>query len=582
MTALSAATIWSMGCKRGLAGLAVLLLVVAVGAWFAQPFDDPAGLPATSMSIDRPVVVSRQPLVVIESGTLHFEGARGWSLVSSAYAATAKTLRVDGARIVIGGEAEPAGTTIGTLAARLVAEQVDSLAIANGTLVFRTSPTRSIVLPRFEGAFELDETVSGQGSFELLGSPVAYRLSVSRGGKDATLDLTLSGSNVAANFSGLMSLGPSPSANGRLSLELADARQVGSALGLSLPGTQGLRRLAASGQLDVAAGFVSLEEARITVDNNEAVGRVSMDLAGERPRLDGTLAFGVLDLAAYVGDVGVMPSSRDTVSEAWKSVRIDLPLLGAIDSDLRLSANAVTVGPLRTGPAAATVSLQAGAVSANIAELNLEGGTVTATFSYRPQQKPSRTSVQATITRLPLAAALAQLAQPPRLAGSADAQISIGAYGDTLGNILDTMSGTIDVSIENGGMLPVSMDALAGHVEGIRDAFDAVGTDGAFKRLAASFIVKDGVATTRSFEIETPDRALQAAGVVDVANQRVQLQFRAGVHADISAPAAADVTMIAGPWSALKLSREPVLQQWLGDWLAPAPALPTDSLNGPG
>ena len=77
-------------------------------------------------------------------------------------------------------------------------------------------------------------------------------------------------------------------------------RRVARWFGMPVASADGLNAAAVKGQINWARRTFAVEDAKVALDGNEAAGALVLNLAGERPLIDGTLAFNALDLTPYV------------------------------------------------------------------------------------------------------------------------------------------------------------------------------------------------------------------------------------------------------------------------------------------
>ena len=115
----------------------------------------------------------------------------------------------------------------------------------------------------------------------------------------------------------------------------------------------------------------------MTLDGNEASGALVLNLAGDRPLIDGTLAFSALDLTPYVEAARSQSFLFDRQTASWSAFDLSFPDHSAyVDADLRISAPKVALKGYGLGRGAATITVRSGKLLADIAELELYSGKV--------------------------------------------------------------------------------------------------------------------------------------------------------------------------------------------------------------
>ena len=114
------------------------------------------------------------------------------------------------------------------------------------------------------------------------------------------------------------------------------------------------------------------------IDGNEAAGALVLNLAGERPLIDATLAFHALDLTPYAEAARSQSFLFDRQTATWSLFDLSFPLIRHVDADLRISAPKVALKGYGLGRGAATIAVRSGKLLADIAELELYGGKASA------------------------------------------------------------------------------------------------------------------------------------------------------------------------------------------------------------
>ena len=169
---------------------------------------------------------------------------------------------------------------------------------------------------------------------------------------------------------------------GDMEFSASDLRGLASRFGYELTGEGaafGAARVVGSGEISATA--LSLTRADIEFDGNTGDGRLVLDLAGPRPRLEGTLAFDTLDLSAHVAEGATRPS-EDTAA-GWLRRPFE-DVLARADVDLRLSATRLVAGDVSIGPTAVSILLRDRDLSVDVGETRVEGGGLDLSARLRP------------------------------------------------------------------------------------------------------------------------------------------------------------------------------------------------------
>ena len=159
--------------------------------------------------------------------------------------------------------------------------------------------------------------------------------------------------------------------SGQVELSSPSLRRVARWFGVPVPIADGLNAVAVKGQVNWARHAFAVEDAKVVIDGNEAAGALVLNLAGERPLIDATLAFHALDLTPYAEAARSQSFLFDRQTATWSLFDLSFPLIRHVDADLRISAPKVALKGFGLGRGAATIAVRSGKLLADIAELDL-------------------------------------------------------------------------------------------------------------------------------------------------------------------------------------------------------------------
>ena len=168
------------------------------------------------------------------------------------------------------------------------------------------------------------------------------------------------------------------SSSGQAELATPSLRRAARWFGVPVASADGLNAAVVKGQINWARRTLAIEDAKVTIDGNEAAGALVLNLAGERPLIDGTLAFNALDLTPYAEAARSQSFLFDRHTASWSAFDLSFPIIRHFDADLRISAPKVALKGYGLGRGAATITVRSGKLLADIAELELHSGKVSA------------------------------------------------------------------------------------------------------------------------------------------------------------------------------------------------------------
>jgi AsmA protein len=197
-------------------------------------------------------------------------------------------------------------------------------------------------------------------------------------GGRADLSASLRSAPASFRFEGTATLADEPSFQGqgkflapslRRFLEWSDAGAGGGAPSESL---------AVESRISGNAKRVRFEEATVAVGDVTGSGVIDLVVAGGRPAVSGTLAFGSLDLGSLVSALTPAASSPGTEPVAFPREFAD-----AVSLDLRVSASSATFGKIALSDVAATARVSEEGAAFDISDAAAFGGGIQAGIRFR-------------------------------------------------------------------------------------------------------------------------------------------------------------------------------------------------------
>ncbi len=326
------------------------------------------------------------------------------------------------------------------------------------------------------------------------------------------------------------------------SLSTPHAKQVvGWLSGVSVNGN-GLEEFRATGPLEWSNQTVAFEGAKFTIDGNEASGGLSFSLGGQRPMLDGTLAFDNLELAPYVRAHPTTLAALTQNALDWSRWLIGEPAGGSLirdlDADLRLSATSVTSGGVTLGRGAASLTVKDAKLLADLAEIEVDPETQGNARILVDLSGPTTRYELRGMFEAPDVAAITQLVTDRKLlSGAGRVSIDVATSGGTDEALRQSLSGSATLSMPDGGQIAVDVGSLMAAAKAGGLGWDKVveGTT-AVDTLDAKLEAANGILSATAVEAQTGTRSLQVGGTIDLSKQVVDLSIATSPKEGTTAP----------------------------------------------
>lgn len=276
--------------------------------------------------------------------------------------------------------------------------------------------------------------------------------------------------------------------NGRAEVTMESLREVIRWSGESVGDGPTLGRATISGQANWSWPLLSFSNARLTLDDNSATGAFAIGFGGERLSASGTLAVGDLNLTPYASS---FQADLDE-GEAWVDTPIALPVLEALDTDFRISADRLRIGEVVVEAFAASVVVSEGMMAMRLGESEFYGGTIEVTIAGEYAAPLLALDAQMSLDGVRSQPALEAIGRVSALAGVATVHLNVQGAGATWGALLNSLTGRAEASIVDGQVSGLDLNAAAEIDEvSVQTAADR-GGETAFENANARLLFDDG------------------------------------------------------------------------------------------
>lgn len=544
---------------------------------------------SNSYSLSAPVRLMTGPTIEIESGTLSMPPnrtglARGGQMIAMLITGSGPQMTLEDATFTADfstreptfSQEQPVGE-IAPLVKALQSMQFSDLDVRDSTVRIKMSDASTVEL------HDVNASISGRpngaiqvsGSFEFHGEKIEFETalgaSLDAQGMSRPISASFSGTPLAATLDGSLMLGESPQLlSPQAELTSTDLRATARWLGVNWPSGHGFGPFRAKGQLEWVNRTVAFQNAAIELDENDASGTLSINFAGPRPAVEGTLGLKTLDLTQYLKHAEAAENRSSLLSSIREASGLAFPLIEAIDADFRISSDSVVLPATTIGRSAATVSLRSGKMLADIAELEFEDGTRGVGQIRIDQSGPDPSyGMQAKFESPDVGHAIQAVFGHPTVQGRGAVIIDLTAAGDSGESLLRSLDGKLSVTLAEGGRIGIDVNVLtAPESEALPDtAWQEVSSSAiSVDKLDARFVVANGILRAQSAEAVSGARALKADGAISLIERRLDMELAVGdVAPSVEASEAASqvklqprsIINMHGPWSSPTIRNEP-------------------------
>jgi AsmA protein len=526
-----------------LATLACLLLALFAPIFFAHRAVDEPFVGSSVMASPRdlhvvttPVRLSETPDLILDRGVLYADGNATAGLPTSRFVLDAPvfTLNASGFRAAgVGFESGPMSAAFAPLVEQLTLMGFDTLAVQRGTvhITSQDGTTETISDVDAELTGRRKGVISAHGSMKVRGQRLTFDGMLAQVADKATpsrwpAKLSVKGELLDAGFDGQLDVAEDLQVTGQAEISTPSLRRAVRWFGVPIPTAVGLNAAAFKGQFTWARRSLSVEDAKITLDGNEASGALTLNVAGERPLIDGTLAFSAIDLTPYREAMRSQSFVFERLTSSWSEFDLSFPTIKYFDADLRISAPKIAMNGFGFGRGAAAVTVRSGKMIADVAELELPAGArANAQVAIDTNDGSPNYSLRGRVENFEVGPAAAALFGSTVLSGRSTMVLDVASHGETPAEVMRRLSGKAAMTIPEGGRLAVDIKALRGAAKAqVSSGWGAIGKgQTSLEQLEARVALRNGVLVADAVRGAAGGIGLGVTGLVDIVDGRLDL-----------------------------------------------------------
>ncbi|MFM9848525.1 MAG: AsmA-like C-terminal region-containing protein [Hyphomicrobiaceae bacterium] len=507
--------------------------------------------------VTTPVRLSSAPNIVIQAGWVRDADAR---LAGKPANDPAAKVIADGLAIRITTSAASVDSStieedLPLILAQLSSLDFQSLQIRRGTITIvqqgggteTLSDVAAEITSNRKGGYAAKGTASYRGSsvtFDTTWTLPADRKAPLR----VPIKIALKSAILNASIDGRLAVSDDLRLQGLVDISAGKLRHVARWFGIPVSNGTEFQDVRVKGTLDWGAGILTFSRASVAMDGNEGTGAIALDTSKAVPSFDGTLAFDTFDLSRYLAP-GPSLASLWSLGVGIGDDDVAPSVLTRINADMRLSASKIAMPHLQTGRGAATVALTHGKLQADIAELELEGGSFGGQITADMASPVPHYGLSGKLENVDAGRSLSGLLHRNPLQGRANISLDLAGSGHDTKSVLGSLSGKAGLVLSDAGRLGLDLRALlyAAQRSSTKGWASAGKGQTALDALDLRVTVADGVATADQLIAKSAGLTITGNGRANIAQQllHVTLQFNNAERA----PSSNETLVVSGTWT---------------------------------
>ena len=305
--------------------------------------------------------------------------------------------------------------------------------------------------------------------------------------------------------------------------------RTGAGLPVDVKGTFGGTAFAVAAALGVepgaggAPGRVDAEQLKLSFGDLSATGRLSADVAGKRPRVDGELVAGVVDLSAF-GTGGKDAGGRGGAADPLDTP-LPFDLLTVADGKLDLKVDRLIAGGLAVDGLAATATLAGGVLTVDPVTGTVAQGPLSGRLELDGRKVPARLVVAATTDGMDMGTVYRALMDEALVEGRGDALLDLRGSGNTPKALLGSSQGVARLIVHEGVILNRYWELIAEDVATRFLPFVKEEDRGRLNCMVARFDIEKGIADATVLMVDSERVTVAGEGTIDLAAQTLDMRL---------------------------------------------------------
>ena len=348
--------------------------------------------------------------------------------------------------------------------------------------------------------------------------------------------------------------------NGTLPMGRTDGKGAGLEFKLEAPG---LLQDVAFGKADVKANgsLLTINSLAGAIGPAKFKGMASVDFA-DKPMVKLDLDFQRLDLAVAGGAASANPGPPASIDQPWSEKAINLDGLNYFDAEAQVSAAELRIDRFRFAPISVGAILAKGVLTAGVTRTGVYGGQTQGTLVVDASGAEPRHALRVDLTGVRALPLLSDVAGFDAMDGRMQTKIDARGRGSNLRAIMSTLSGAVDLLVQDGELRSVNVAKLirslaASTLSGWQEN-KAEKTD--LSELSAFFRIDGGQASTENLRLLGPLVRVTGTGTADLGAKTLSFKVEPKLVLSLEgqggalAPIGIGVPVaVQGPWGAPRI-----------------------------
>lgn len=430
--------------------------------------------------------------------------------------------------------------------------QFSGIRITGGLIAYdnvRTRTARTIEnLDAILAVTDLDKPARVTGSFALSGRKTSFDATVTPRAvlddKPVDTDLTLVSDLIKAHFVGRVDRAGTFAGHARIDApSLHDAAAL---FGARMPGG----KISLDGMLEARDDGAKLHHLTFQLDAMSGSGSVELSRAGKHITVQADLAVDRLNADAYAQAPHGTPAKAHPDIEEWNHAPLALEPLRDLTLHAHVEAGAFSYRRIKAGKTSLRLDVDRNIVQVDLKQ-QMYGGTAAVGVTADLHRAAPLWSVDGAFEHVALGPFLTDTIGVTQIEGTGTIKVGVTSQGADTEAIMRALAGHGAIDFRTGRIKGVDLGQVARTIQAFLGTAVAKGAFTDFSVMTASFAAKNGVLTSKDFQLNGPLIKTSGAGDVDVGNRTIDFRIVPKTSATLGKFKLVDIGVpfrIKGPW----------------------------------
>jgi uncharacterized protein involved in outer membrane biogenesis len=287
---------------------------------------------------------------------------------------------------------------------------------------------------------------------------------------------------------------------------------------------------------DPADKVYRISELKVVFGSSDLTGAGEVNLSGKRPMLTALFKARELDLRPFVAkgkehsERAGKGETREASSErVFSKAPLPLKTLERADAEVKVQAGRILLPNLAMDTFTVGITLKDGHLIINPLRAGVGGGSLKGTFDLKPQEAGAAMKTELVVKQLDVGRMMKELEKEENLEGQLDLNIDVNGKGVSEADWMSSLNGRVVLNMGQGRIYNRYINLLGGDLSSnifrLLNPFQKESEYTALNCVVAGFNIRDGLATTTAFVVDTGQMSVIGEGKVNLGTEQLDLSL---------------------------------------------------------